>query len=752
MNMKYQTKGNTTPKGKKYIFIHAARGDEKLREKVFSKLLALEQGQRYCLWYTDEPGGVLSGEGREQLRDMALFIPLITENYFSLLKENGSGKSSSALFDEIQLQGSAILPLLESAENIPRFNRIFGDIHGIALTIPDADRMVEEQLKRLLSDDILEDHITKEAFAGKLFLSYRKKDIKEARKIMKAIHDTDAAGAAAIWFDEFLVAGRDFNDDIMKNLESCDAMALSVTPHLLEEGNYVLEKEYPAAVEHGIEVLPVEVVRTDDEKLGAAYPGIKTRVYVDDKSAMEEMLRKAGFKGAGSRSAFAEYLLGMAFFIPVSVEKDVDRAIQLFKTSAGHQCAEACEQLAGLYLRGIGVKRDYDEAIRYKKQAFDILMKEKVSEENLRHINRLFYEFDGLPLLLKGNDRVQEANKIQQAFLDRIESSPYKDKDEFVLCRVNALTDLANLFYEYDLETGKQKNSGSSGWKGSDEERFRTAEQYADKALALLDSYHGKDQDMATFLKVVACDQFADLCKYRNDLEGAIRYKQKSLELIEPLAASTGNLEYMDRSFQVSNNLGLFYREADDQSSAEYHIDEAVSKARQLDKINPEYKGRLVHALSNRALLVTNPARKSAFTLECYEVFLNLLKDMGVSAEQAWSLRNIGGEYSAAVYNIGHFTKASDRKTVYDRVYANADLGMSDVISSIEDQIDSSKMRAGCLQWLIILPVIVCAILQCTGLVDVTGLLKGILGPHGTLIAGGVVVFLYLLTCIPGRK
>ena len=762
--MIFRTKGDTIPKGKQYIFVHAAPEDQKLRDEVVSKILSLGDGPYYCLWYEEKPEVVFTARGKEQLREMAVFIPLITESYFRLVRENVKGGTAADFIESVQLQGTAVLPVLESSKLLPHFNKVFGELHGVSLSHPDAWHKAEEQLGRFLSDHGLEERITREAFTGRLFLSYRKKDIAEAREIMKAIHDTDAAGAAAIWFDEFLVAGRDFNDDIMENLSECDAMALAVTPHILEEGNYVREKEYSAARERGKDVLPVEAVHADDKEVEGAFPGIRPRVDMHNRPALEELLKKAGFKGPGSRSAFAEYLLGMAFFIPVSVEKDVERAVRLFKTSADHDCAEACEQLGMLYLKGIGVKRDHGEAIRYKKKAFDLLMKKKASEENIRHLNRLLYEYDGLPLLLKGNGRISEADQVQQAFLERIEKSPYRNDNEFILYQVNALTDLANLFYEYDLETGSEKNTGKprtvadilagdSAASGPDRGRLLKAEQYADRALALLDSYAGDDTDMASFLRVVTLDQYADLCKYRNDLQGAIDYKEKSREIIEPLAEKTGNLEYMDRSFQVSNNLGLFYREAGRDNAAIYHIDEAVGKARQLEKISPEFKGRLVHALSNKALVLDRGSVKTASILECYEVLLKLMKEQDIDASQAWTLRNIGGEFSSPVYNIQLYTNSSERRPVFEKIYGKAEKGadfsISDLIFVPED---TAKVQAGCVQWLIILVFVVCLILQKTGALDIAGFLTSRFGPHGTWYGIGVLAVLYLLTCIPIRK
>ncbi len=697
MDFQYKTKSETTPKGKKYIFIHALNENAKLRNMVCEKILSFPQGAGYCLWYSEAPECLFEPEEMENLREMAIFMPLITERYFQLFEENASIAKAGEMFDSLQRQGMAVLPVLETAELLPRFNRVFGELHGISLTLPEADRMLSDQLNRLLPDDDLAERITKEAFSGKLFLSYRKKDIVEAIEIMKAIHDTDAAGAAEIWFDEFLIAGRDFNDEIQENLKNSDAMALAVTPNLLEEGNYVRTVEYKSAKDFGVEVLPVEALPTDAEKLEDAFPGLEKSTDVFDKEALEQLLRKAGFQGPGSRSPFAEYLLGMAFLIGINVEKDVDRAVHLFRSSADNDCAEACEQLGKMYTDGIGVIRDYDTAIRYKKKAYQILMQQEVTRDNLRQINRLFYTWDGLPLLLKENRQVNEANEIQKAFMERIENSPFKAEDEFILFRVNAATDLANLFYEYDLESGAQKQVADGEQPASildllqqsmntspDEKRLEKAAVYANEAISLLDSYQGEDQEMARYLRVVAIDQFADLAKYQGKLLEAIRYKLSSKELIEPLAEETGNLEYMDRSFQVSNNLGLFYREGAEEQARETgrrvrdlmapskaEIDLAVKKARQLESLNPLYRGRLVHALSNRALVEDDILKKAEYALECYEALLKILKDMDVKAETAGNLRNIGGEFSNAVYNISMFTRKKDRKAVFEKVYGD---------------------------------------------------------------------------------
>ena len=206
-------------------------------------------------------------------------------------------------------------------------------------------------------------------------------------------------------------------------------------------------------------------------------------------------------------------------------------------------------------------------------------------------------------------------NAITKSFLERVENSPYRDEDEFIMFRVNALTDLANLFYEYDLDT---EGSGSGG---PSFERLNQAKQYADRARELIGKYQGEDTDMADFLRVVITDQYADLSKYRGNLKDAILWKEQSKEKIEPLAEKTGDLEHLNRSFRISNNLGLFYRELalkPEQSSgkelllkkADAHLEDAISRARQLTDLDPDYGQFLSLALSNRIFITEDETEK----------------------------------------------------------------------------------------------------------------------------------------------
>lgn len=672
MELLFKTKADTTPKGKKYIFMHAMSEDDALRSEIVERILSFEQGLDYCLWYSDEPQKIIEPDEMTNLSEMAVFIPVITDNYFDFAENTNITVTGSNLFETLQMQGIAVLPILENSDLLPKFNRLFGDIHGISLSLPEANRLISEQLERILPDKYLTKKITEEAFSGGLFLSYRKKDIHEAKRIMKAIHDTDAAGAAAIWFDEFLVAGRDFNDEIKNNLIESDAMALAVTPNLLEEGNYVCEVEYPSAVQNNVNILPIEAVQTDNELLSEAYPGISDITQISDVDAIEALLNKVGFQKKDN-NPFAEYLLGMAFMVGLHVEKDTERAIRLFTSAAEQDCTEACEQLGMMYSDGYGVKKDVSIAIKYKLKAFNILKSRSTSIENFRQIDKSLWDWNGLPRLLQIEGRFDESSQVEQEFLELVENSPCRDEDECILFRVNVLSDLANLFYEYDL--------GASNQFGPSESRLDTARTYADKAMKLLDSYQGNDEDMSQFLRSVVLDQYADLAKYRGDLNRAIYYKQMSKEIIEPLAEKTGNLEYLSRSFQVSNNLGLFYwkKSNNDSSSksefehkAEAEMKLALNKARQLEKLNPlRYRAKLMRVLSNCVLTSTSNYDKKVYALECYEILMKIAKDNDVDGKTALKMRNFHEGFRNGIYNIELFTTKKERDPIFEKIYGD---------------------------------------------------------------------------------
>lgn len=128
----------------------------------------------------------------------------------------------------------------------------------------------EEKLKKYLDTIFIKDEIIekiRQSFIGYIFLSYRKKDRKYAQELMKLIHSYEFCCDIAIWYDEFLIPGENFDEAIQKAMTNSNLMTISVTPSLLEESNYIMEHEFPDAKALKLPIIPVILSPTDREAL-----------------------------------------------------------------------------------------------------------------------------------------------------------------------------------------------------------------------------------------------------------------------------------------------------------------------------------------------------------------------------------------------------------------------------------------------------------------------------------------------------
>lgn len=684
------TRGNTTGNNKPQAFLLAAPEDRSAREELAELLLSTEHGLNLCVWTAD---GLPGPEELNELGGISLFVMAVTERLAGAETETAAQAVRFCFDRNIPLLPVYYISPGSKTEPAGSFYRAAAaalgrpdgklELDGPIHAAKDFKAQFSTKLRALMLSDETAEEVRRDAFHKQIFLSYRKADKARAYAVMEAIHDLPNCEAIAIWFDLFLPAGRDFNDEIRKQLLGSDAFALTVTENLTKPDksggrNYVQREEWPAAqsIDRDKHIL-VEAERSDHARLEQEMdPPVTGTIPIGDRGALRDAVERAGLldENAQEPTTWHKYLLGLAYLDGLRVEKDEKRALRLLKEAAEGGCVEAWEQLGRMYLNGIGTRRDENEAIRHTLRAYELLMEAEATRENLRHLNRLFYDFNGLPLLLKANGRVEDANHITEAFLERLESSPYQEEDEFILCRVNALTDLANLFYEYDLD------SAGTGRGGPSQSRLHQASQYAWRADSLLSRYQGDDTDLAEFLSVVVSDQYADLNKYKGMLPEAIRWKERSKERMEPLAERTGSVEHLERSFQISNNLGLFYLEDASQPrhtpeqraellrAAEENLDAAIRKARQLVAQDPQHNTCLADAYSNRVLATEDAGEKKAYALKAYEALLNAMKDLNVDVKDAWDF-SISSEFSGIKANVYEFTDKSERAAIFEKVY-----------------------------------------------------------------------------------
>ncbi len=235
--------------------------------------------------------------------------------------------------------------------------------------------------------------LVESCFSGRIFLSYRKKDCVQALNLMRRIHHHPGFENLGIWFDHFLTQGEEYNAEIEENLKKSDIVLLLVTPSLLEEGNYVMEREYPKAVEEGKTILPVMMEYTDLLELCQKFSGLPACINEDLPGELEHHIsRLAERLGFSNRELSANDLeiLGTAYLQGTYVEKDSELGMHLMQESADRGDPEAANYLADMAFQGVYAEKDIDLTIAYLEKAaasYEAICKEE--DRSLRQANPL---------------------------------------------------------------------------------------------------------------------------------------------------------------------------------------------------------------------------------------------------------------------------------------------------------------------------------------------------------------------------
>ena len=220
----------------------------------------------------------------------------------------------------------------------------------------------EEKLKKYLQSVLISDDMAQRvraAFDAYVFLSYRKKDRRYANELMKLIHKNPECRDIAVWYDEFLVPGESFKENIEKILDKSALFTLLVTPNVLEEPNglpnYVVAEEYPRAKAKGMDILPVEMDFTNKEALKAKFEGLPDCVDAREEKAfydrlLESLLRAARTLNDGDPEH--NFLIGLAYFEGIDVEVDRIRGKELITSAAESGLVEAMEKIYGILASG----------------------------------------------------------------------------------------------------------------------------------------------------------------------------------------------------------------------------------------------------------------------------------------------------------------------------------------------------------------------------------------------------------------
>ena len=547
MKLQYKTRGMSDPKGKPKVYFssHPEDFDEAL-PLITEDLL---NHANCAVFYDEEIGsaGPADEEVEDILKEMQLVVFAVSSKFIHEKNRAKDTELPLALKNHIP-----VLPIMlenglgyEFSNNCAKIQVV--PKYGNDPTAIPYDEVLQTFLDSVLVGDDLAEQV-RDAFDAYVFLSYRKKDRKHAQRLMRLIHENKQFRDIAIWYDEFLVPGESFNEAIKDAFNKSSLFAMAVTPHLEEEGNYVMRVEYPMARNRkskndDFEIIPVEMYESEDGKEGEDWridqshlKGKKDFEYqeisdLQDEHRLREMNKS--FLDALERIAKKEndgssrhrFFIGLAYLNGIDVEINQERALELLQGAAEDPspCMEATAKLADMYLNGEGVERDSAKAIFWQRKLAS--QYKAAYDENHDPDEHKGYGTAYFKALGKLSDMYRDFGAVQSA----IDTA----KEALAFCE------------ELEQEVGIR-------------------EQRRDKALIL--------------------NRLGSLCRERGDLDLALDCYQKAGKIYEKLAAEIGT-QRARRDLSISyERIGDICRKQGDLSVADSYYQKAKDIRVQLMK------------------------------------------------------------------------------------------------------------------------------------------------------------------------
>jgi len=380
--LRYKTRGQSSENGKEKVYYCGHPKDfTRYFDVVSEDILEI---LNCAVWYSDGGEEERKSEAhKKDLSDMQLFVIPVT---YQLLTDR-----ECAVYEEFRYameQHIPILPLLQERGLEAIFNRVFGDLHCLNRVANDPTGLpYREKLKSFLDTVLVGDELAsriRAAFDAYIFLSYRKKDRAYADELMRLVHENEFCRDIAVWYDEYLTPGEDFNDAIRLALEKSNLFMLAVTPNLLEKMNYVLKDEYPLAQKIQKPIFPVELVETDRKTLSELYQELPEVSDIKDKEAFRKALLQAVSQIASQeRDDSPEhcFFIGLAYLNGIDVKKNTEKGHRLIQFAAEKGVPEAIEKLIDMYQYGKNVARDFAQACHWCEKLIEDIKKQYETEK-----------------------------------------------------------------------------------------------------------------------------------------------------------------------------------------------------------------------------------------------------------------------------------------------------------------------------------------------------------------------------------
>lgn len=422
----YKVRASSTPHGKPKVYFCCHPKDfKKYFDTISSDILDISN---CSVWYPKNLSQVRDEDFLDNLSQMQLFVIPVTTAFLTK-----SCDAYSIDFKFAQERHIPILPLLQEIEAMTLFNEKCGNMQYLSkIYVDEISLGYYEKLTAYLEKVLVGDELAKKirsAFDAYIFLSYRKTDRKHARELMKLIHSDDFCRDIAIWYDEYIIPGENFNTNIKEALKKCDLFMLAVTPNITEDGNYVLTIEYPLAKEENKPILPVECEPVESDVLSCTYADFPPYIKIGDHetipTSIADVLTSLALK-VNDRQPEHNFFIGLAYLNGIDVEVDHNRGIELITSAAEAGLLAAVDQLIKMHTDNIGVSEDVKELAYWTEKKLEILEKECKKSPSPKLYDEMFWTANRLGDYTLAQKEFEDAKKYYYKALEisRLEGAP----------------------------------------------------------------------------------------------------------------------------------------------------------------------------------------------------------------------------------------------------------------------------------------------------------------------------------------
>ncbi len=640
MQLNYRTRSrDASPQGKPRVYFCSHPEDHDAYFEQISREI-LKQVNCAVFYDADAKEEGSPAERESILAGMQLFVMPVTSRL--LRGENrGLRDLQVALANHVP-----VLPLMQESGLEPLFNRICGELQFLDSSLADETAIAyEKKLQNFLDSVLVGDETAKSiraAFSAYIFLSYRKKDRAHAQRLMRLIHKSKSCRDLAIWYDEFLMPGENFNTSIDEALEKSSLFLLAVTPNLVKEPNYVRSVEYPRALECGKLILPVELSATDRGLLQEQYCGLPPVIAEADESELARQL--AGlFPGRKQEKhdPDRDFFIARAYLDGVDVEVDHAIALEMLLPLAEKGHLRSMETLASMYKEGKGVAKDLSRALHWQNKLICGLERDyrhgHISAEDflneLYTLEMLYHQVRDYPSAAETAERMRQvASGWQEAEPEEREAA------EWVFLALNEQGDCCEALFDPP-----------------------GARACYEQALDVAESLFDRDESETDAMNICKCySGIGDSYEKEEDYRSALLYYAESTRILEELFAA-GGAAFSDELFFSYVDMYNIACATDELSQAREYCDKlsalAARAEQEPDELDPRDLFYTVRLCQGDLL---SREGDSAGSEECYLKMCALQRELVKENESIGERQRMGAAYSLLASSEKALQKLSD--------------------------------------------------------------------------------------------